>query len=247
MPEPTAPAPKVYNFENSNQLTIGLILVILTAQAFTLWHAHAISELVDQVRVALATGVPLTQSQASRLTINIRMTDIFATISHLCAGIVLLVWFYRIHANAHAMSTHKMDNTPGWAVGFWFIPIANFVMPCSDLMESTKVFATRTGRKSIGALIVVTWIAIVSYTLVSGILNAVATLGENMNVDEALDLLEVSATCFNISLIVTALGITVIILTNRACMLCKDLPSCNGKPLPEAEPSPANSPVATAQ
>ena len=43
-------------------------------------------------------------------------------------------WIYRASANAHAM-TDEMDISPGWAVGWYFVPLANLVKPFQAMKE----------------------------------------------------------------------------------------------------------------
>jgi uncharacterized membrane protein len=43
-------------------------------------------------------------------------------------------WIYRASANAHALSD-EMTISPGWAVGWYFIPFANLVKPYQAMLE----------------------------------------------------------------------------------------------------------------
>jgi uncharacterized protein DUF4328 len=53
----------------------------------------------------------------------------------LAAGIVWLVWQHRGHANLRARGVQNLRFTPGWAVGWWFVPFANLVMPYLTMRE----------------------------------------------------------------------------------------------------------------
>ena len=44
-------------------------------------------------------------------------------------------WIYRTNANAHALSS-EMTITPGWAVGWYFIPFANLFKPFQAMKET---------------------------------------------------------------------------------------------------------------
>lgn len=48
-------------------------------------------------------------------------------------------WIYRTNANAHALGTGEMSITPGWSVGWFFVPFANLVMPYRGVRESWEV------------------------------------------------------------------------------------------------------------
>lgn len=46
----------------------------------------------------------------------------------LVTGVIWFVWLYRAVANARAIG-RPTEFTPGWAVGWWFVPFANIVRP----------------------------------------------------------------------------------------------------------------------
>lgn len=48
--------------------------------------------------------------------------------------VVVGMWIYRASANAHALSD-EMTITPGWAVGWYFVPIMNLVRPYQAMRE----------------------------------------------------------------------------------------------------------------
>jgi len=50
-------------------------------------------------------------------------------------GVVWLVWQHRAQTNARALTAGGTRFTPGWAVGWWFIPLANLVMPSLAMRE----------------------------------------------------------------------------------------------------------------
>lgn len=43
--------------------------------------------------------------------------------------ITFLIWLHRVYTNLPAIGSDQMEFTPGWAVGWWFIPFANLVKP----------------------------------------------------------------------------------------------------------------------
>ena len=56
----------------------------------------------------------------------------------LVTGIVFLRWFYRTHANLKALEVEGLKYTPGWAVGYFFIPIFNIIGPFLVAVEMWK-------------------------------------------------------------------------------------------------------------
>ena len=50
-------------------------------------------------------------------------------------GITFLRWIYRANSNLGALSGHPMSFTPGWSVGWYFIPIACLFKPYQAMKE----------------------------------------------------------------------------------------------------------------
>ncbi len=49
--------------------------------------------------------------------------------------ICFLLWQYRAYKNLPALKVRKLEQTPGWAVGFWFIPVLNLFRPFQIMRE----------------------------------------------------------------------------------------------------------------
>lgn len=49
--------------------------------------------------------------------------------------IVFLMWIHRTYRNLPALGARRLRFTPGWAVGWWFVPIANFFRPFQIVRE----------------------------------------------------------------------------------------------------------------
>jgi hypothetical protein len=136
--------------------------------------------------------------------------------------IFFLIWFYRAYANLKALGAGKPRYSPGWAVGAWFIPLANLVWPCVIAQEiwrkSDPNLATgdadqahRTGPRS--GLIMAWWVLWVLSSLISN-----ATFRATLHAETlpAIKTLTVAALVRDLLLIATAiLVITVIARLER--------------------------------
>lgn len=49
--------------------------------------------------------------------------------------IFFLIWEYRSFNNLSALKARNLEYSPGWAVGWWFIPFANLVKPFQVMRE----------------------------------------------------------------------------------------------------------------
>ena len=84
-------------------------------------------------------------------TNEVRGSDTFAMVvgslqflAALTVIVTFLVWLHRASRNLHLLSGRQMRFTPGWAVGWWFIPFANLVMPYKVVRESGRSSTVRS-------------------------------------------------------------------------------------------------------
>ena len=54
------------------------------------------------------------------------------------SGILILKWIYRSNYNARQLGATEMAFTPGWSIGWYFIPIANLWKPYQAMKEIWK-------------------------------------------------------------------------------------------------------------
>ncbi len=54
---------------------------------------------------------------------------------YLATIIVFLLWLYRAHSNLRSLGAQRLDSSPGWAVGSFFIPFLNLVRPYKAVRE----------------------------------------------------------------------------------------------------------------
>ena len=120
---PPAVAPVARVFRNPKRLTwwlqsllIGIIVVEGGLAAFQLLQLRAggAVEADNLVTTVLGTGLIMAY---------------IATIVMFC------VWTYRANANIHALGAANLRFSPGWAVGWYFVPIANLWKPYQVMNE----------------------------------------------------------------------------------------------------------------
>jgi hypothetical protein len=72
-----------------------------------------------------AVGVASSVASESLLT----TLTILRIVISVAGFIVFLTWFYRKYKNLYVLGRDQMRFTPGWAVGYWFVPFLNLVRP----------------------------------------------------------------------------------------------------------------------
>jgi hypothetical protein len=68
-------------------------------------------------------------------------------------GVTFLRWIHRTNKNLHALAGEQMTFTPGWSVGWYFIPIANLFKPYQGMKEIWQI----SHKNRAAALTVVGW------------------------------------------------------------------------------------------
>jgi hypothetical protein len=93
--------------------------------------------LVNHVRAADPNvGPVLVYGLASLLALAARVTS----------WVAVCVWTYRAAANLPALGRYGMANTPGWCVGWYFVPFANLVKPVQAMSEIWRASDPESGE-----------------------------------------------------------------------------------------------------
>ena len=90
---------------------------------------------------------------------RVALTSVLHVLVFLAGAVVLITWQWRHAKNAETLGV-RGGLGPGWAIGGWFVPLANFVLPGLQLFQSSKgsdVGARAAGRSPKGAGVVIPW------------------------------------------------------------------------------------------
>ncbi|MCE5267498.1 MAG: DUF4328 domain-containing protein [Planctomycetaceae bacterium] len=106
---------------------------------------------------------------------------VFATLQlglGLAAASLFLAWLYRISWNSQFLRTERLRYTPGWSVGWFFVPIAGLFMPyyvVKELWKANISAGRRWHRVAVPRVLAIWWTAciansVIQYSPVSAIL-----------------------------------------------------------------------------
>jgi hypothetical protein len=100
--------------------------------------------------VALATGQAVntdtdTLSTYDIATLLILVPQLPVVIT---TGVVFLMWIHRANRNARGLGAEEMTFSPGWSVGWFFIPIANFWKPYQAMKQIWQASANPSDWQS---------------------------------------------------------------------------------------------------
>ena len=120
-------------------------------------------------------------------------------------GIAVLAWLSRSVANLEALGAGPALVTPGWSIGWWFVPIANlFMVPRIVLDVGQRVEVARLALFQIGVMAWwLAWVSAWSFQLFAFVPTdpTVADLQRSALVHEATDLMRVVAAVVLVGLI----------------------------------------------
>jgi hypothetical protein len=83
-------------------------------------------------------GATISEAEVTRALDRSGFVGLVILILFVGSGILWLVWQHRGHGNLRVAGADRLRFTPGWAVGWWFVPFANLVKPFQSVRELWK-------------------------------------------------------------------------------------------------------------
>ena len=110
---------------------------------FALWALVVMSFvaiLSDVMQLNLLENIrSITTEEADSNDQRVLIVEIIHVGIILIASVMVLVWKYKANENCHGFGAHEMRFTPGWAVGWNFVPFMNLFRPYQVMQEIWKV------------------------------------------------------------------------------------------------------------
>jgi len=97
-----------------------------------------ISMLSDFMQINLLSG-SFSQAEAESNDARQQIIVVLRLVAMAVAGFAFLKWVLLANFNCHGFGVPGMKFTPGWSIGWYFIPIANFWKPYQAMKEIWKV------------------------------------------------------------------------------------------------------------
>ena len=127
------PAPRV-GFRDPTDLTRWLTLLLWASAAVAavdLVSSLFQLDLLDRIK----DGATVEPAAADAGDVRQGLIAIASVIVAITTTVVFAMWIYRANDNARRLGAAGMQFTPGWAVGWYFIPIANLFKPYQAMKE----------------------------------------------------------------------------------------------------------------
>jgi hypothetical protein len=124
------------------------------------------------IEIAELSGFDL-ESDGSAVAASLYIViGLCALVASLMLIVVFAIWIYRAAANVHEAEVAGFEYTPGWSVGWYFIPFANLVKPFHAMRQIWNASHGNHFDLDIGATVLTTWWA---FWLSSNIANNISS------------------------------------------------------------------------
>lgn len=100
-----------------------------------LWAFAVIGILTAGSEALEASGSVNSAVDTSPLAGVVALIYLAFTLVFVICVVLVAIWIHRAHANLHDAGMESLEFTPGWAVGWYFIPIANLFKPFQAMRE----------------------------------------------------------------------------------------------------------------
>jgi hypothetical protein len=129
-----APRPKRYSLHGLVTAVTALLVVfaaldLLWVGAFS-WRGTVFDRLAD--------GGGVSDAEASLVDGVLGASGVAWIPLALATAVVFIIWQFRHGTNARTLGVYGGLANPGWAIGGWFIPIANFFLPARQIFRSSR-------------------------------------------------------------------------------------------------------------
>lgn len=105
------------------------VLVWLLGACAFLAAAGLLTGVLQHLLLAQAQAGELLTEAAEANDLRVALVEAGQALGLLASAVAWLVWVHRAYANLPLLGTGRLDHSPGWAVGCWFVPVLCLYRP----------------------------------------------------------------------------------------------------------------------
>ncbi|MEW6412623.1 MAG: DUF4328 domain-containing protein [Candidatus Zixiibacteriota bacterium] len=187
-------------------LYAGILLLVIG-----IWSGWLELQLLDDA----INGYEISDEAAEINDLRQGLIGLLQIVLFIATAVVFSIWTYRANYNAHALGGRGMKYTPGWAVGWYFVPIANIIKPMYVMEEIYRVSenpSVNISEKKSVRFVQLWW----ALWLISGFVGQLA-FRKSMRAEALEDLYESSAWIFAGDIIEIPAYIVALLLITKIC------------------------------
>lgn len=123
-----------------------IVVVLLGAELLLAMASMGSSLLQAELLSRIKADAPYTQAEADANDLREMAVGLLAAGLAIISGIAFLKYLGRLNHNAQAMGATDLSATPGWTIGYFFVPIMNLYRPYQILQEIWKASVPEPGE-----------------------------------------------------------------------------------------------------
>lgn len=211
--EPPASKPVGRPFRDPRRLTQWLrwsLIALIVAYVVTGVSEFAQLQLLHAIRDGSFTSEAEMMSAANANDLRQTVLGIAAFIVIIGTIVMFGMWIHRMDSNIHALGARDLRFTPGWAVGWYFVPIANLWKPYQAMSEIWRASRNPAGwqAESGGGLLRWWWFWWLASTFVDNIAMRMAWRAEAL--EELIGVAPVNIASSTLDAISAAVGLLLV-------------------------------------
>ncbi len=183
---------EIKEFRNSESLTKWVRYLLYTqilVAVISIISGYSEYQLLSDYQNGVYTSQELAVADGEASDQRQRLIGIIYMVVFIVSGFLILRWIHRANYNARQLGAENMKFTPGWSIGYYFIPVLTLWKPYQAMKEIWKASKTSSNWEASGAssILPIWW----TLWLVSGFLGQ-AILRLSMRAEELPELLNLN-------------------------------------------------------
>ena len=212
---------KEYTYKNAS--TLSKMLLILLVLGVVLDAVAAFSGYLQyELLVSFQNGVEITEAQVNANDSRQGIIGILQSVCYIITVVIFCKWIHRMSRNAHSIENVSLKYTPGWAVGYFFIPIFCLWKPYQALREAYLAFIENTNERRDNIVFSLWWFAWIVANFIGNLLmkSALKTYFREDDIDQLIEtsLILIGSDAFDVFLDLMAMLLVMIVA--KACANC---------------------------
>ena len=110
--------------KRSNQVLLASYIAIASLLALQIATLFELS-LLEDIKRGNYNSLEQLDSRIANNDLWIEILNLASALAFIFYIVLFFMWIYRTNSNSHTFTQGKIRHTPGWSVGWFFIPIAN--------------------------------------------------------------------------------------------------------------------------
>lgn len=141
MPAPPAPVPghSLRSPVGLSYAVTALLGCVVVVDLLIIAASLNMRALMDEV--ASGGTVDFDEGDARRADLAMAGTSVLYLVALVATAAVFIIWFHRVRQNAEVFAPDTQRRSAGWAIGAWFIPLANLWIPrgiAADVLRASQ-------------------------------------------------------------------------------------------------------------